>query len=213
MPVVLIASVILTYGQGFSNLNFESAYDLPANPDSEGELVSVTYALPDWTADGGAPAIYYGSNTLEHTQGATLEGGTLALSGDFSAALYDGGSISQTGLVPANAESLYFEAYIASAADFAITLGGQKLSYSLISQGPNYVDEYAANIPAAMDDESETLDFSCEGVGSGGVLLDDIQFSPSATPEPGEMALIGLGAVLFYMSKRRKQSGADNEDG
>ncbi len=219
MPVVLIASVILAYGQGFSNLNFESAYDLPANPDGEGELVPVTSALPDWTAYEGSLAlseIYYVSNTLGNVSGTVeREGGSLALSGNnLSVGLYDGGSISQTAMVPGNAESLDFEAFLPGpAANLVVTLGGQKLSYSALYDGPNYI-EYGANIPSAMEGQTEALIFSCnEGPGSGGAILDNIQFSPSATPEPGEMALIGLGAVLFYMSKRRKQSGAGNEDG
>lgn len=107
------------------------------------------------------------------------------------------GSISQTGLVPDNAESLQFES--SSYVDLYVTLGGQTLSYSALSQGPDYT-VYGANIPASMDGQMETLTFYING--PGGSLLDDIVFSPSV-PEPSECALLGFGAILFGLFRRR----------
>jgi hypothetical protein len=57
-----------------------------------------------------------------------------------------------------------------------------------------------------MEGETEALTFSCQGVGSGDVLLDDIEFI--SVPEPSEYALMGLGAILFGLSLHRKRSAA-----
>ncbi len=223
MLVVSTASVILTYGQGFLNLNFESANNLPGNPGQYGVLVSTADALPNWSAyDGEADLseIYYVSNSpiSGSSSSVELESGSLALNGNtFSAALYSDGSISQTGTVPDNSESLEFEAEgpvpggSLELEGLQVTLGGQSLSFSTISEDPDYT-VYGANIQADMDGQEEALTFINSEDGAG-VLIDDIQFSPSVAPEPGEMTLIGLGAVLLYISKRRKQSGAGNEDG
>jgi hypothetical protein len=214
VPVILILAIamalsISSQGQGFLNLDFESASqtgtNFPANPGS-GELVAVTNALPGWTAYNGDIAlseIYYVSNYSRVSGSVMLEGGSLALSGNFSVGLFgDDSSISQTGQVPENAESLEFEGEELAgpgslqASELSVTLGGQTLSYSLISEGPSY-SVYGANIPVSMDGQLETLIFGCEGVGAGNVLLDNIEFLPTSVPEPTEWALIGLGVLAF----------------
>jgi len=205
--MLVIVAAISARGQSFQNLNFESAYNLPGNPGNNGTSVAVANALPDWTAYGaGNPLsdIYYVSNNFPGVSTLVeLESGSLALSGNnLSVGLYNGGSISQTGLVPTNAESLQFEGSIPGGAGFSVTLGGQSLSYSLLSEGPNY-DVYEANIPANLNGQMEALDFLCQGPGSGNVLLDDADFI--SVPEPSEYALVGLGAILLGLRHRRKQ--------
>ena len=197
--MLLVTTAIFTIsarGQGFLNLNFESAKNLPGNPGN-GTLVSTANALPDWTAYQGGVAlanVYYLSNSLGNVSGAVeLEGGSLALSGNFSAALYSDGSISQTGLVPDNAQSLQFEAsslYVV----LDVALGGQRLSYSPLSEGPGYV-VFGANIPAGMDGQTEMLYFGSQD--AAGAILDNIEFSSLSIPEPSTCALIGLGAILL----------------
>lgn len=201
------------YSQSFMNLNFESAYNLPSNP-GEGELVSVANALPNWAAfDDTTPLsyIYYVTNFLNNVSGPVeLDGGSLALSGNFSVELFNNCSINQTGLVPDNAESLEFEAEgpgeggTVGASGFSVTLGGETLSYSAISSGPDYT-VYGANIPSGMDGQTENLAFICQGPGSGSVTLDNIEFSSTGVPEPSANAMIGLGAILFVVHHHRKR--------
>jgi hypothetical protein len=214
--------IISARGQGFVNLDFESAYDLPWNPGN-GMLVPITNALPGWAAfDDTAPLsqVFYVSNyVLGSAEPVALDSGSLALSGGFSVELFGEGSISQTGLVPNNSLSLEFEAQGEGpngslvSSGFSVSLGGQTLSYSSISQGLGYT-LYGANIPSALDSQVEPLVFECQGPGSGEVVLDNIEFSPSSVPEPAECALIGLGLLLFGLRRRNfkfvHRSGIDN---
>jgi hypothetical protein len=207
--------IISARGQGFLNLNFESAQNLPGNPPEDGVSVAVTNALPDWTAyfDSAALAdIYYVSNYFPggSSSSVELEGGSLAISGDFSVELFSDGSISQTGLVPDNAESLQFEVHGPGPGGsigpgFSVTLGGQSLSYSAVSAGPDYI-VYGASIPANLDGQTEALSFLCVGPGSGLDVLDNIQFSTLPIPEPGELALAVTGAVLFGFARSKKRT-------
>lgn len=196
--------IVSACGQSFQNLNFESAYNLTNPPEPDGADFPVTEALPGWTAyDGDVPLgdINYVSNELFAAGTAVeLEGGSLALDGDFSVGLYSISSISQTGLVPDNAESLEFEAN--PALNLVVTLGGQSLSFRALSQGPNYTI-YGANIPAGLDGQLEALTFGTEGAG-GLALLDDIEFLPTTVPEPAEWALIGVAVVSFVLWRRRR---------
>lgn len=215
--VALYALGISARGQSFMNLNFESAQKLTNNPGS-GVLVSATNAMPYWTAYDGSLAladVYYVSNYISGTAASVaLEAGTLALSGDWSVGLYLGGSISQTGLVPGNAASLQFEAYgpgpggSLGASGLGVTLSGQSLSFSPLSQGPNYT-LYGANVPADLDGQTEPLTFLTQG--SGGVLLDNIGFWPTNVPEPSELALISLSAILLGLCRRRKYSNSTHQ--
>ena len=203
MTVAISALLIISvHGQGFQNLNFESAFNLPGNPGN-GESVSVANALPGWTAYDGEfayPNIYYVSNNLlGSATSVELEGGSLALSGDYSVELFLGGSISQTGLVPENADALEFEA--SSSPNLYVSLDGQNLSYSAIFQGSGYT-VYAANIPVSTEGQVEALTFSIQG--SGQSVLDDIEFTTDSVPEPSQYALIGLGAALFGLYRRHR---------
>jgi hypothetical protein len=194
--------ITLARGQGFQNLDFESIQNLPGNPGN-GEIVPTTNALPSWAAYNGPNVladVSYVSNSLGDVSGPVrLEGGSLALSGNFSVGLYQNGGISQAGLVSDNAESLQFEAYVPAPTIFVVTLGGQSLSYSAISEGSDYT-VYGANIPGSMDGQMELLTFLEEGA-TPGILLDNIEFSSMSVPEPSQFALIGLGAILFKVLK------------
>lgn len=199
--------VVTARGQNFTNLDFELAYNLPGNPpEPDGSTISVTNALPDWTAYVGSTALSYINYVSNFFGGASspveLEGGSLALSGNFSVGFYAPlSSISQTGMVPENAESLQFES-TGYSPNLQVTLGGQELSYSAVSEGPDYT-VYGANIPADLDGQLEELTFGASPGAGTKFLLDDIEFM--TVPEPSECALMGLSAILFGLWHRRKQ--------
>ena len=207
ITTMLIVTALLTIsvrGQGFINLDFSLAYNLPSNPGINGLPVSATNALPGWTAydgDNVLSSIYYLTNSLSRFSSAVeLEGGTLALGGNnFGVGLF-GGSISQTAQVPSNAESLEFETSFAL--NLWLYLGGQRIYYTEISAGNGY-DTYGANLPAGMAGQVETLTFYEDG---SQTVLDDFGFSSSPIPEPGEGALLGLGALVWGVYWRRSRT-------
>jgi hypothetical protein len=201
MIVAVAANCIISArGQSFSNLNFDLAQNLPGNP-TNGVLVSATNALPDWFPYAGSSAlssIYYVSNIDGYFSIVELEGGSLALSGnEYSVELNAGASIGQTGAVPVNAESLQFEAN--DIVNLEVALGGQNLSYALLSEGSGY-NVYGANIPTDMEGQTEALTFSV--LRGGANLIDAIEFSPTTIPEPSQYALIGLGAIAIGLWRR-----------
>lgn len=203
LSIVAALFTISAHGQGFVNLNFEAAQNLPGNPGN-GASVSVADALPGWSAYVAGNAlltIYYLSNNFPGAvTSVELEGGSLALGGNnFSVGLYSNGSITQTGLVPGTAESLQFEA--THVLNLEVSLGGQSLQYSEISQGPDY-DVYGANIPTDLEGQMESLTFLIQGPAQ--TLLDNIEFSPVSVPEPPAYPLICLGAVVFSLWRCRK---------
>ena len=159
MTVLMSAYVIASArGQGFLNLDFSLAHNLPSSPGIEGLSVSVTNALPDWNAYEGEKvlsSIYYVSNNFSSAYTLVeLEGGTLALGGNsFGVGIFSGGSLCQTAQVPGNAESLEFES--PSGLSLTVDLGGESLSLSEISANTNY-NVYGANLPAGMAGQVES---------------------------------------------------------
>jgi hypothetical protein len=203
--------IISARGQGFINLDFESA---SAQNLTNNAFVATTSAVPGWATYSGSSSlteIYYETNHPDGSTAVVLDGGSLALSGNFSVWLDQGGSISQTGSVPADAESLQFWAYgpgpsgsLPPVTQLRVSLGGQSLLYSALSQGPNYW-VYGANIPAGLAGQMEALSFFIGGGGLGNLRLDNIGFSPLSVPEPSSFALLGLSALLLRLLRHKSQ--------
>jgi hypothetical protein len=80
MILVIGASfAISARGQGFLNLDFESAYNLTNSLANGSALVSVTNALPDWTAYDDLALlsdIYYTTNNLSSQSSVEFGGAT-----------------------------------------------------------------------------------------------------------------------------------------
>jgi len=104
-------------------------------------------------------------------------------------------TLSQTGLVPADAQSITFST-APSRSDGVVTLNGVPIPLISISEG-----RIAGNIAAFAGTEAQ-LTFSTTGTpGPGGgagwwLYFDDVQFSPTAVPEPNIFALSALGTLL-----------------
>ncbi|MDE3067564.1 MAG: hypothetical protein KGJ60_08430 [Verrucomicrobiota bacterium] len=113
------------------------------------------------------------------------------------------GSISQTGVVPGDAQSLLFQLVLNG---MSVSLDGQDVLLVALSSGiyPNGIDytEYGADI-SAFAGRAEKLTFL------GGGTIDDIQFSSQPISEPFALSLIFLaGGVLASLRvHRRSNSG------
>lgn len=203
----ILICAIAAFGQGsFQNLDFESAQVIPDPYYGVPYIIATSNALPGWQAFSGTNQlsdVFY--NVAFNVE---LVGGTnsLVIGGNISVGLYNGGSISQSALVPADAESLLVRAhYVTPLAPgiFSISLGGQNLQYTAIpeyGEGPfRYL--FAADV-SAFADQTETLTFLTT---SGGFVVDDIQFSPELIPEPSLSCLLFLGSGALFCIRRRRQ--------
>jgi PEP-CTERM motif len=202
--IILTASL---QAQDFTNLDFEAAKIIFL---LDSYAIAITNALPGWSAFVGT----YQLSAINYDVGAAgppqLFGSNYAIDGNFDVLLGGVSSISQTGLVPGDAESLTF-AWIGFGGGSilpVVSLGDQTLSYTAISGGTNPYGSsyivYGANV-SAFAEETETLTFSAP-TGSG--FLDDIVFSPGTIPEPPTASLLLLGSgILFYVRRTHKMRG------
>jgi hypothetical protein len=217
--LILILLVLVQNGhtQSFVNLDFESANLSPIPSGQSGGEVSSLDATPGWTAFLGTTQVtqvLQNNFTLGDASVGILTpnwsfGGIIE--GQYTLVLQSGGqpgnetqkvgaSVSQTALVPANAQSIQFKAQVNS--DFTVSLGGQMLSLTALETAANYT-LYGANIsPFAGQVETLTIATLAAPLATGG-QFDSIVFSPSSVPEPSELALGALGAFLLGFRRWR----------
>jgi hypothetical protein len=205
------------HAQGtFQNLDFEDAVIVPdpLNPYCP-YAVYANQAIPGWTAVGlfSPSDIFYiyvsggaTSVSLLGTEGG-IRGVFSPLDGAFSvllcggATLPTGASISQTGLVPADARSILFKAWgFTPFHTLFVSLGGQNVSFSAISTGPGYT-LYSGDI-SAFAGQTEQLTFSTPLGVKNYWKIDDIQFSSRSIPEPSTLGLLALGALAIAWRSR-----------
>lgn len=202
------------FSQGFINLNFENATIVP---DSSSPFypyaVYANEAIPGWTVSGvtvlPTNEIFYNALSTGSAAVTLLDtnapygSGALVIDGKYSINLYNGASISQTGVIPLDTESVLFDAEgNPSLGLLTLSIGGENISLVPISSGANYT-LYGANIPTGFDGQNESLMFSTI-TGESNWTLDDIQFSPNSVPEPSLLALYSLGGTLLVWQYRRK---------
>ena len=212
-------------GQGFANLDFESAN---VSEHSPGDEVATSAALPSWTAYfssssnptasslstigydglslGPASINLEDSNAPNGTGGFSLfpiQGNySVFLQGSQGSVPFPPGtstSIGQTGTIPNTAQSITFFAILGG--NFQVTFNGQNISYSAIGSGINYTI-YGANISGYAGQTGQLL-FTAPDQTS--TLLDNIQFSSSSVPEPSEFALSGLGTLILGFRRWTKR--------
>ena len=211
LVVTLMSFLNLTLGQGslaFRNLDFEEA-NLPYLPPGQsGGLVAVSNALPGWTAyfDTSAQTeVLYNNQALDYASISILSSnyasGPLGFgSGSYYAFLKGGGftggslitpALTQTGQIPASANSLRLTAY---SAPYVTFLGNHIPLVALSSSGFNTI--YGGDISGFAGMIGE-LRFT-----SGFSYLDNILFSTQQIPEPSAFSLVGAGILLFARRSR-----------
>jgi hypothetical protein len=195
-----------TAAQGtFQNLNFEmAAGHVPRTPtNSYGDFIDPALAFPAWTIGGNYTVVGY--NTLSLGASAVIlmgpnfpnAPGYTSLQGSYSALLQyfdypsiEPATLSQTGLVPSNAQSINF---LTGGLNGQVTLGGIPIALNSIGGG-----RLAGDV-SSFAGITATLTFS------GYIYIDDIQFSSSPIPEPSGYCLIVVG-ILFLRWRNSSRS-------
>lgn len=102
-------------------------------------------------------------------------------------------AIGQTGLIPLDALSLTFWGYASD-----VSFAGQALSLVVLGTTPDYYI-YGADISAFAGQTGQILFTARPQTLS---IIDNIQFSTIAVPEPGAFVLAALGCLLLRFRRR-----------
>jgi hypothetical protein len=209
----------LSLAQGaFVNLDFEST---TLSPDGPPGSVPISSGLPGWSAViGGTPqsTILYNNGTLGTSAIALLGGGnslTPVIDGKFSVMIEAGASpgggggtmanvsLSQTGIVPADARSILFKAYYQGpgAEALSVAINGQNLGVVALGAGGTLFGADVTGFSGQQGSLTFTLASASDALRIG--VLDSISFSASPIPEPGIVALGALGLGLLGWFGRR----------
>jgi hypothetical protein len=226
--LIIMTNALFCHGQGFVNLNFESASFVPISGDPYNG-VQFAQAFPGWTGTvGGINVTRALSNgVFLDTAGISIinsnynSGGFGGLiQGRYTAILQSGTltntqtgvdtRLFQTGAIPSGTKSIQFQAYEAfdSSGSFNVTLDGTALALVALAAGNNYT-LYGADI-SSWAGQTAQLAFDVPGVtphrNDEYLYLDAIQFSSQSIPEPGTLALSVLGMLLFGQRRWRNPS-------
>ena len=221
LGLLLVAFAQTARGQtSFQNLDFESASLGPSPPGLN--FVPISAALPGWTGYFGAgPATQVLQN--DYTLGeasidilgpnwpTTYGVGTIA--GSFTVMIQAGGdptnssigvnaSIAQSGTIPANTESLQFQASeLFGGNNFSVSFAGNSLSPILFSSGQSPSGQpynvYGVDVSAFAVQTGQFEFTSIFNPSDPSLLLDNISFSPTPVPEPAVTALLVTGGFIL----------------
>lgn len=217
VSVIFLSLRVVACGQSFRNLDFEEAHAFA--PFDQG-YVSAEAAFPGWTVQAtnhlqSLPVVFYDVFSMSapavilmpdyywhHSYFALLQ------YPDPGYSTLEPSSISQIGVIPADARSIRFTLVFNSSLPFTrVTLNGVQIPLTLDGQQPpggdlrpqGDVTEFAgrtAELKFTIDPTSEPPAWGSLFFG-----FDDIEFSPAPVPEPGSFSLLSLGFLLL----RRKR--------
>jgi len=232
---IILASqfyVWLVSGQTFTNLDFESA-NIPPGTQLDTEF-SANVAIPGWSAS--APS---GTGTAVVYDGTSLGGAVVSindsnpnslfnftpLQGNYSVILFaglggaaDSASISQTGMVPLNTQSILMDIAFPNrgpvAGTFTVAVGAQEINLTSLEAFSTYTI-YGGSIGSSLDGQIEALTITQfppdpSLVPPSALEVDDIVFSPNVIPEPGTWALMLCGAGIYAVRIRKRKGWNPN---
>jgi len=209
-------------GAAFQNLDFESPrLPLVPIPGDQYGRVPISSALPGWTGLIGTneqSSVLYNNFFLGSSSIGLLGPGTGTIEGNYTLLLQAGVdinsglprsvTISQTGLVPADSQSLQFKALghlfdIGGPNPFVVTLGGQSVNLVPISSSPQLYTLYAGDI-SSFAGTTATLEITALPFTTLGYTfsLDSITFSP--IPEPSTWTISVIGWLLLGLGFWRR---------
>jgi hypothetical protein len=221
IAIIILAHSLSAFAQGtFQNLDFESANLSPIPSGQYGGEVPIASALPEWSASFGstpvtqvlqnnftlgAPSIDIFGPDWTSPPGIISGSYTVGLQSGYGPGLIpESASLSQDGTIPANTESLEFEAENSQGATpLSVSFAGDNLTLFVLSSavapsGQPY-SVYGANI-APYAGQTGQLEFTATFFNA--VQLDDISFSTQAIPEASPLVLTGVGGLLFALYRR-----------
>jgi hypothetical protein len=203
----LCASVPL-FAQGtFQNLDFEQATIEPTAPGQYGSLVTdPAMAFPGWTVGSGytlynnltlgsVAVVLIGPDYPNALNKTPLEGSYSALIQFGPSPTMGTPSLSQTGLVPANAKSINFLVDSFNN-DARVTIGGVDIPLVVIGGG-----RMAGDV-SAFAGQVEQLTFSTTSYNGHWLYFDDVVFSTQIVPEPTTLSLFVFGGLLLGWRQR-----------
>jgi len=211
--VLCLSALVLSvpaYSQKlFRNLDFETAGLIipPTGIGQYGGAIDPTLAFVDWTvgsAQGAFPTYFLYNNGTVGSPAVNLIGpafpngvGLNPLQGSYSVFMeyfFDSGlgpSLSQTGLIPADAKSISF-LVDPLANNVILSLNGVNIPL-LSSDGGTLL----SGDVSAFAGQSAEVTFRTQRQ----LYFDDIRFSTTSVPEPCTPALIGLGAAVVFFCR------------
>jgi len=215
IAIIFLALWQNAQGQGFVNLDFENATIAPTPPGGSTYPADPTQCFPGWTVGGSSTVVMYNDLSLG-APAISLMGpdfpngaGYTPLQGSYSVLLQyfgiDGGppTLNQTATVPSGTQSINFLVpsgqNVADSTGTVITLNGVNIPLVPIAG-----DRVAGNVSAFAGDEAQ-LTFSTIN-SDVSIYFDDIQFSPSAVPEPSSGILLGLGGLGLLWHRRKAKA-------
>jgi hypothetical protein len=230
--LILLLAVCSSLAQGtFQNLDFEEATIVPI-PGDPYDRVQFAAAFPGWTGYTTvmeSRALYNGifldssgTSIVDYGWAQGQLGFSGPIQGNFSVLMMAGLSLSlptvpvdtilsQTGLLPAAAQSLLFKEFNYGPSffrPFRVSLGGQILPLVQLSITTNYV-LYGADVHHFAGQTAElafTTITTRPHTANNYVVLDSIEFSPVAIPEPSSLALLAVGTVFLTRFSLRSLS-------
>ncbi len=203
IAILQIVNSIQAFG-AFQNLDFESA-NISKYPQPDLGPFPISDVLPGWSAYYGGEQtsyVWYNNRSLGSSLISLFDNNSpddpyiASMDGNYSASLDARTfpvSIAQTGTIPAGSLSVVFLVRNISEGTLVVTFDGNVLPYVKTWSEPNF-DIYNADI-SSYDGKTGELRFT---ENSGCNVLDDIQFSTEAVPEPNTLVLSVLGSLLLF---------------